>query len=63
MRNIHEVQTMVTRADVLANVELYPNIHCDQYHWLCNEHFNSEKEDYHGVQNDHHHWLVWNEHI
>ena len=33
MRNVHECQTLVTRADTLANVELYLNNHHDQYHF------------------------------
>ena len=52
---------MVTRADCLANVELYLNQHKDQYYWLLCEHSNPERDGCHGVKEDHHHWMVWNE--
>ena len=61
MINVQECQTLVTRADTLANVELYLNNHHDQYHWLCCQHSNPDKEGCYGVKEDHHHWIIWNE--
>ena len=48
MRNVHECQTLVTRADRYANVDLYLNNHRDQYYWLCCEHLNPKDEGCHG---------------
>ena len=61
MRNVHECQTLVTRADCYANVDLYLNNHREQYYWLCCEHFHPEDEGCHGVQENHYHWIIWNQ--
>ena len=61
MRNIHECQMLVTRADILSNVEFYLLGHKDHYHWLCCEHLNPIIEGCHGVKKNHNHWIIWNE--
>ena len=61
MRNIHECQMLVTRADILSNVEFYLLGHKDHYHWLCCEHLNPITEGCHGVKENHNHWIIWNE--
>ena len=35
--------------------------HKDQYHWVCIEHSNPDKDGCHGVKDDHHRWIIWNE--
>ena len=61
MKNVHECQMLVTRADCYANVDLYLNQHKDHYYWLVCEHLNPDADGCHSVKSDHHHWIIWNE--